>query len=112
MRQAEALAKATTLIEALPWLASFHGATVVIKYGGNAMTEEHLREKFAADVVFLRYAGLRPVIVHGEARRSTRTSTCSASSPPSPQGSGSPPPRPCGSSGWSSSARSTATWSA
>ncbi|WP_326638868.1 acetylglutamate kinase [Streptosporangium sp. NBC_01755] len=65
MRQAEALAKATTLIEALPWLASFHGATVVIKYGGNAMTEEHLREKFAADVVFLRYAGLRPVIVHG-----------------------------------------------
>ncbi|MET8048755.1 MULTISPECIES: acetylglutamate kinase [unclassified Streptosporangium] len=65
MRRAEALAKATTLIEALPWLASFHGATVVIKYGGNAMTEEHLREKFAADVVFLRYAGLRPVIVHG-----------------------------------------------
>ncbi|MER5626867.1 acetylglutamate kinase [Streptosporangium sp. NPDC002544] len=65
MRRTEALAKATTLIEALPWLASFHGATVVIKYGGNAMTEEHLREKFAADVVFLRYAGLRPVIVHG-----------------------------------------------
>ncbi|MFI6456450.1 acetylglutamate kinase [Streptosporangium amethystogenes] len=65
MRRSEALAKATTLIEALPWLASFHGATVVIKYGGNAMTEEHLREKFAADVVFLRYAGLRPVIVHG-----------------------------------------------
>ncbi|WP_433378287.1 acetylglutamate kinase [Streptosporangium sp. CA-115845] len=65
MRRTEALAKVTTLIEALPWLASFHGATVVIKYGGNAMTEEHLREKFAADVVFLRYAGLRPVIVHG-----------------------------------------------
>lgn len=65
MRRAEALTKAATLIEALPWLAEFHGATVVIKYGGNAMTEEHLREKFAADVVFLRYAGLRPVIVHG-----------------------------------------------
>jgi len=65
MRRAEALTKAATLIEALPWLASFHGATVVIKYGGNAMTEEHLREKFAADVVFLRYAGLKPVIVHG-----------------------------------------------
>ncbi|MBP2708040.1 acetylglutamate kinase [Microbispora sp. RL4-1S] len=60
-----ALDKAQTLIEALPWLARFHGATVVIKYGGNAMTEEHLREKFAADVVFLRYAGLKPVIVHG-----------------------------------------------
>ncbi|MCC5581076.1 acetylglutamate kinase [Microtetraspora sp. AC03309] len=60
-----ALDKAHTLIEALPWMARFHGATVVIKYGGNAMTEEHLREKFADDVVFLRYAGLRPVIVHG-----------------------------------------------
>ncbi|GGS77343.1 acetylglutamate kinase [Planobispora rosea] len=60
-----ALSKATTLIEALPWLARFQGATVVIKYGGNAMTEEHLREKFADDVVFLRYAGLKPVIVHG-----------------------------------------------
>ncbi|MFC4060413.1 acetylglutamate kinase [Planomonospora corallina] len=65
MRTSDALAKATTLVEALPWLARFHGATVVIKYGGNAMTEEHLREKFADDVVFLRYAGLKPVIVHG-----------------------------------------------
>jgi acetylglutamate kinase len=62
---ARAQVKAATLIEALPWLARFHGATVVIKYGGNAMTEEHLREKFAEDVVFLRYAGLKPVIVHG-----------------------------------------------
>lgn len=57
--------KAEILIETLPWLARFHGATVVIKYGGNAMTEESLRERFAEDVVFLRYAGLRPVIVHG-----------------------------------------------
>ncbi len=65
MRANGALDKAHALIEALPWLARFHGATVVIKYGGNAMTEEHLREKFADDVVFLRYAGLKPVIVHG-----------------------------------------------
>ncbi|WP_169949973.1 acetylglutamate kinase [Microbispora sp. H11081] len=65
VRRNGALDKAHTLVEALPWLARFHGATVVIKYGGNAMTEEHLRAKFAADVVFLRYAGLRPVIVHG-----------------------------------------------
>ncbi|MBO3747746.1 acetylglutamate kinase [Streptosporangiaceae bacterium NEAU-GS5] len=57
--------KARTLIEALPWLSRFHGATVVVKYGGNAMTEQHLRESFADDVIFLRYAGLRPVIVHG-----------------------------------------------
>ncbi|MFG1948954.1 acetylglutamate kinase [Nonomuraea sp. NPDC048826] len=57
--------KAAGLIEALPWLERFHGATVVIKYGGNAMTDEALKEAFAEDVVFLRYAGLRPVVVHG-----------------------------------------------
>jgi acetylglutamate kinase len=62
---ATALAKAATLIEALPWLDRFHGQTVVIKYGGHAMTDEALRVAFAQDVVFLRYAGLRPVVVHG-----------------------------------------------
>ena len=61
----EAAGKAAALIEALPWLERFHGATVVLKYGGNAMTEEGLRRSFAQDVVFLRYAGLRPVVVHG-----------------------------------------------
>jgi len=60
-----AQAKAATLVEALPWLARFHGATVVLKYGGHAMTEPALAASFAADVVFLRYAGLRPVVVHG-----------------------------------------------
>ncbi|MGH3149207.1 MAG: acetylglutamate kinase, partial [Streptosporangiaceae bacterium] len=60
-----ASAKAATLIEALPWLDEFQGATVVIKYGGHAMTEERLRAGFAQDLVFLRYAGLRPVVVHG-----------------------------------------------
>jgi acetylglutamate kinase len=62
---AAALAKAATLIEALPWLDRFHGQTIVIKYGGHAMTDEGLRLAFAQDVVFLRYAGLRPVVVHG-----------------------------------------------
>jgi acetylglutamate kinase len=62
---AVALAKAATLIEALPWLERFHGQTVVIKYGGHAMTDDALRETFAQDVVFLRYAGLLPVVVHG-----------------------------------------------
>jgi acetylglutamate kinase len=57
--------KAATLIEALPWLARFHGATIVVKYGGNAMTEPELRRDFAADMVFMRYVGLRPVVVHG-----------------------------------------------
>jgi acetylglutamate kinase len=64
-RRATATAKAAALIEALPWLDRFHGQTVVIKYGGHAMTEEDLRVGFAQDLVFLRYAGLRPVVVHG-----------------------------------------------
>jgi acetylglutamate kinase len=57
--------KAATLIEALPWLERFAGTTVVIKYGGNAMTDPQLRRAFAADMVFLRYAGIKPVVVHG-----------------------------------------------
>jgi acetylglutamate kinase len=54
-----------TLLEALPYIKEFHGATVVIKYGGAAMREEQLREDFATDVVLLKYVGLNPVIVHG-----------------------------------------------
>jgi acetylglutamate kinase len=65
IRWAAATAKADTLIEALPWLDRFHGEIVVIKYGGHAMTDEELRAGFARDLVFLRYAGLRPVVVHG-----------------------------------------------
>ncbi len=64
-RHVAALAKAACLVEALPWLERFHGKIVVIKYGGNAMTDEALRRSFAEDVVFLHYAGLRPVVVHG-----------------------------------------------
>jgi acetylglutamate kinase len=60
-----ALAKASILVDALPWLARFHGKVVVVKYGGNAMTTPLLRQAFAEDIVFLRYAGLRPVVVHG-----------------------------------------------
>jgi len=60
-----ALAKAAILVEALPWLERFRGATVVLKYGGNAMVDEALGRAFAADVMFLRTAGLRPVVVHG-----------------------------------------------
>ncbi|KEI43779.1 acetylglutamate kinase [Saccharopolyspora rectivirgula] len=64
-RLATAAEKASVLIEALPWLQRFHGATVVVKYGGNAMTDDALKEAFAQDMVFLRLAGLRPVVVHG-----------------------------------------------
>jgi acetylglutamate kinase len=60
-----AAAKAAVLAEALPWLERLHGATVVVKYGGNAMTDDALKAGFAEDVVFLRLAGLRPVVVHG-----------------------------------------------
>jgi acetylglutamate kinase len=60
-----ALEKAAVLIDALPWLERFHGKVVVLKYGGNAMTSPELQKAFAEDVVFLRYAGLRPVVVHG-----------------------------------------------
>jgi acetylglutamate kinase len=57
--------KAQTLIEALPWLTRHHGKTAVIKFGGNAMVDEDLKAAFAQHVVFLRHAGLRPVVVHG-----------------------------------------------
>jgi len=57
--------KAVVLAEALPWLKRFAGATVVIKYGGNAMIDHDLQRAFAEDVVFLRLAGMRPVVVHG-----------------------------------------------
>jgi len=60
-----ASAKAAVLAEALPWLERLHGATVVVKYGGNAMTDDALKASFAEDIVFLRLAGLRPVVVHG-----------------------------------------------
>ncbi|WP_432501965.1 acetylglutamate kinase [Kineococcus arenarius] len=57
--------KAGVLVEALPWLQKWHGALVVLKYGGNAMVDDELKRAFAEDVVFLRTAGLRPVVVHG-----------------------------------------------
>jgi acetylglutamate kinase len=54
-----------TLLEALPYIRDFHGKTVVIKYGGAAMTDPELNEEFARDVVLLKYVGLNPVVVHG-----------------------------------------------
>jgi acetylglutamate kinase len=54
-----------TLLEALPYIREFHGKTVVIKYGGAAMTDAELKEDFARDVVLLKYVGMNPVVVHG-----------------------------------------------
>jgi acetylglutamate kinase len=64
-RLAGAAEKAGILAEALPWLQRFHGRIVVVKYGGNAMVDERLKQAFAQDMVFLRLAGIRPVVVHG-----------------------------------------------
>ncbi|MFV0452918.1 MAG: acetylglutamate kinase [Propioniciclava sp.] len=63
--QAAAYYKARALVEALPWLEKYSGATMVIKYGGNAMTSEALKQAFVQDVVFLRRCGVKPVVVHG-----------------------------------------------
>lgn len=57
--------RAGVLIDGLPWLKEFHGEIVVIKYGGNAMIDEDLKRAFAEDMVYLRYVGIRPVVVHG-----------------------------------------------
>ncbi len=57
--------KAQVLAEALPWLKQLHGKVVVVKYGGNAMTDDTLRRAFAADMAFLRNCGIHPVVVHG-----------------------------------------------
>jgi acetylglutamate kinase len=63
--QVDAAAKAATLIEALPWLRRFHGRTIVVKFGGNAMVDDELKRSFAEDMVFLRQVGVHPVVVHG-----------------------------------------------
>ena len=57
--------KASVLLEAVPWLRSYKGATMVIKYGGNAMVDEDLKRAFAQDILFLHQVGVRPVVVHG-----------------------------------------------
>ncbi len=61
----DASMKAAVLAEALPYIKRFHGKMVVIKYGGNAMTEEHLKQSFARDIILLRLVGILPVVVHG-----------------------------------------------
>jgi acetylglutamate kinase len=57
--------KAETLIESLDWLREFHGRIVVVKFGGNAMVDEALQTAFAQDMAYLRFVGIKPVVVHG-----------------------------------------------
>ncbi|MGD2139156.1 MAG: acetylglutamate kinase [Burkholderiales bacterium] len=61
----DARKKAQILAEALPYIRRFHGKTIVIKYGGNAMTDERLKHSFARDIVLLKLVGMNPVVVHG-----------------------------------------------
>lgn len=61
----ESIAQVKTLVEALPYLKKFKGATVVIKYGGHAMLNSELKEQVLQDIIFLQFAGLKPVVVHG-----------------------------------------------
>ena len=93
--------KAEVLIEALPYIRRFFDKTIVIKYGGSAMSDAELRASFAVDVVLLKYIGLRPVIVHGGGPQIGARSSASASSPPSWTACGSPTTRPWRSSRWS-----------
>jgi acetylglutamate kinase len=65
LSELDAAVKAAVLIESLPWLQRFAGAIVVVKFGGNAMIDEALKVAFAEDMVYLRHAGLKPVVVHG-----------------------------------------------
>jgi acetylglutamate kinase len=64
MKQSEQ-ERTAVLAGALPWLMKYHGKVIVVKYGGNAMTDDDLKRAFAQDVAFLRYAGFKPVVVHG-----------------------------------------------
>ncbi len=65
MKEFEAKDKAQILVEALPYIQEFYGKTVVIKYGGNAMINDSLKEKVMEDVALMKYVGIRPVIIHG-----------------------------------------------
>jgi len=65
LAEAHSGGRVATLLESLPYIREFSGATIVIKYGGAAMAEEELREAFARDVVLLKYVGINPVVVHG-----------------------------------------------
>ena len=69
------VSKATVLVEALPYIRQFAGKTVVIKYGGSAMTDPAIRRSTAEDVVLMKYVGMNPVVVHGGGRRSTACSS-------------------------------------
>ena len=96
--------KAAVLVEALPYIRRFFDKTIVIKYGGSAMSDPELRASFAVDVVLLKYIGLRPVIVHGGGPQIGATLARLGASRPSSTGCASPTTRRWKSSRWCSAA--------
>ena len=104
-RMFEAKDKAAILVEALPYIQEFYGKTIVIKYGGNAMVNDELKEKVMQDVALMKYVGIRPVIVHGGGPEITEFCRKSARNRPSWPGCASPMPKLSRLPRWSSTAR-------
>ena len=101
--------KASILTETLPWLETYAGKIVVIKYGGNAMIDDDLKRAFAQDIVFMKRCGVHPVVVHGGGPQiSTMLSRLGITSN-SAVASGSPAQKPWRWSAWCWSARSAGT---
>ena len=102
--------RAEVLAEVLPWLKHLHGKIVVVKYGGHAMIDDTLRRGFAADMVFLRNCGIRPIVVHGGGLQISAMLKRLNISANSRAASGSPPPRCSTWHAWCSSATSAGNW--
>ena len=102
--------KAQVLAAALPWLKQMHDRIVVVKYGGNAMTDDVLKAAFAADMVFLRNCGIHPVVVHGGGPQISAMLKGLASKAISRAASGSPRRRCSTWRAWCYSARSAVSW--
>ena len=105
--------KASILTETLPWLETYAGKTVVIKYGGNAMIDEDLKRAFAQDIVFMKRCGVHPVVVHGGGPQISEMLEPARHRLGVPRrAAGDHARRRWRSSGWCWSARSAGTWSA
>ena len=104
--------KAATLIEALPWIQRFAGSIMVIKYGGNAMVNDELRQAFAEDIVFLHHVGVHPVVVHGGGPQISALLDRLGIKSEFKAACASPRPKRWTPSAWSSPARWAANWSA
>ena len=103
--------RAQVLIEAIPYIRSFHGKTFVIKYGGNAMINPEIKKAVMLDIILLKYLGLNPVIVHGGGPEISEMLKKSGSKAVFIRGYALPTPTPWRSSIWCWRVRSTKNWS-